>query len=180
MRGRRARGRTHGQLRPEQGLRARTARLRILGREPREETGHPAVGRQAVVARDGLEDAEARGDSLDEADAEREGDLVLEGAREGLGDDDRELVTVDGQGEEDVPLRHVRRDEGERALGRFGQRAAAGTVERVGLGQDGRQRLLVRARHLEEVGEEIAAVQDLPGERFLHLAKARDFALDEQ
>ena len=151
-----------------------------MPRESRDQALHSPLEGDAVHARDRLADAHGGSDALVDAQAKREGELLFHVDGQRLGHDHHELAALDDQWHQRALRGHLGRDQRADVALRDGQLAGRCERQAQRLGQQLADRDLVEARHLEQVGDEVAAVDHLPCERLLHLSHGRDLALDDE
>ena len=143
------------------------------------EAEEAAVEGDAVAVGDRLADAHQRGDELADGQVEREAQVVLHGGGEGLGDGDDERAVSHRQGEDPVPHGQLARDEAAHVGARQREAARRRGGQAHALGDQGAEHLLAEGAELEEVGGEIASVEDLPRDRVLDGAHGGGPSLDQ-
>jgi hypothetical protein len=141
---------------------------------------HPPVERHAVSVGDGLPHPHRRGGTLLDAHAERERELLLHVLREALGHREHQRVASRLHGYDRSLHGHLRRHQRAHAIRRAGQLSRRRGSEARRLREEAREHGLVDARYLQQVGDEVAAVDDLARERLFDLPHGRHPALDDE
>jgi hypothetical protein len=128
-----------------------------------------------------LHHANGRRGALFDAHPEREPELLFEIARQRLGDGEDELPVLLHLEGHDRPLDgDLAGDERLHALVRRGQSTGGRGRETHRLGEQPDEHSLVDLGDLEEVRDQVAAVDHLAGEGLLDLTHGRDLALDDE
>jgi hypothetical protein len=138
------------------------------------------------VLRVRLADPHERGGALDQGDAEREAEVVLDRGGEGLRRRDHQRLRsgaraggAELQREHAVAERELARDRPQR-LGRLGLEPPDRGLEPDALREQRGQRRFMDRGELQRVGGEVPAVEDLAGDRLLDRAHGGGPALHEE
>jgi hypothetical protein len=117
---------------------------------------------------------------LGDAHPERERQLLFDLVREGVGDGEQQLLALDFERYGQVLNGEVRRHPCEHRIGSARQLARGCGWKAHRRREQLREHSLVDPRDLEQIGNQIAAINDLTSERLFDLAHGGDLTLDDQ
>jgi hypothetical protein len=126
-----------------------------------------------------LSDANERDRALDDTNAQRKRQVLLDLRHERLADGDHQYAAAFLERIEPVPQRDVSRHEPASGLGRRGQLADRSRLELVALGQHAGQGALAHRGELEQIGREVSAVEHLASQSLLDVPHRGDLVLDD-
>jgi hypothetical protein len=141
---------------------------------------HPAVELHAVRPRDGLPNAHCGRRHFFDAHPQSERELVANLGGQWLDHGEHELLNVRLERHDRVLHRHFRRDQRADRIGRREELTGRRWRQVHRLSQERREHCLVDARDLEQVRDEVPAVDHLTSKGLLDLTHGRDLTLNDE